>query len=322
MLSDQAAFERLRRPLGVPAGAIGYYEHSANRAVFYDLQTEPRLAELLAEVADAAARVRRRQQRIEARLNTYRRTQAELGIVIRTARIKTEEDEPDIGFDQSTFEFDDEGLQPADDELLRAELTRDLLTDPEYYQTLLDVAEQTRAQRRRVTAARRDVARAISQLKRSVVQHEGAHVAHLHLGLLPADASAPGWLSEGLAAAFETWRERGPDDVLTRNHPLRVRRFREHFPTAGDLPDLERIVGNTGAWHDTPARQTLAWSLVHYLAVEHPAEFARFLRSAATAPSDASSWEARFRDAFGAPDAVWARRLHALIMRLPTSDTG
>ena len=187
----------------------------------------------------------------------------------------------------------------------------DLATAPSVVAIRADVA-QTRP------AARDRVARRVAWLERSIIQHEAAHQVEFNIGLFRSAASAPRWLTEGLATLFEL-----PLDPSGRPlEPLngyRLYEFRKLYGGGVEtLGDVRRFLADDEAWSGGRS-YPLAWALTHYLREEHRAFLGALLRAvgAGRFPTSAAEREPILSEWFGPFDAPWVARFYEATMRLP-----
>lgn len=163
---------------------------------------------------------------------------------------------------------------------------------------------------------RQDEEREANRLHRYVhcIPHEMAHQMAYRSGLQASGVMYPFWISEGLAANFETLEQgfAGPN-------PDRQRRRMEDY-RAGRLADLnEFILHALPPCHDkdaSAAAYAQAWGLVRFLYHRDPVAFRRHLYTLACRPHGErprAALQKEFGNAFGTMETVtrdWERFLH------------
>jgi hypothetical protein len=151
----------------------------------------------------------------------------------------------------------------------------------------------------------------------SVIQHEAAHEIQHNVGLFPAAARVPRWLTEGLAMLLEA-----PGETSGSRPPLnsyRLFEFRKLYRDGRQtLGDVRRLLVDDDAWCGGKC-YPLAWAIVRYLHDERPAGFVKLLRRIAEGelPRGAAERGAVLDELFGPVNELWIDRFYSATMQLP-----
>jgi hypothetical protein len=140
---------------------------------------------------------------------------------------------------------------------------------------------------------RADVTRHFAEENVSASTHEACHQIAFALGV--SRAGQPTWLTEGLATLFEP--QNRTTFVLEAANQARLSDARAAWAN-GDGGKLRRILTDEvfAALEKRPMAYADSWSLTHFLAIRHAAEFARFLVQGALLPNSPDSADARVAD--------------------------
>lgn len=167
-------------------------------------------------------------------------------------------------------------------------------------------------------------ARRIEALLLHVARHEAAHQVLRALGVLPPRESAPPWLVEGLAQAFETPADSATCAGVAVNAVRLAQLRRTYGRRCDDLPDLSRVLFSGEWWSEQGgAAYPLAWAIHHYLVSTRPERYGAWIRgfSGHRLARDAALERTWFEAHFGPVDAAWTRDFVGFINALADPST-